>query len=77
MHTYSPTVANEYVPFEYPEVHEFVPDVLPSHEFVKFPCPKTHKHKGKYFAKVSEGIYIGPFNSRKTALRIANRRQRG
>lgn len=64
---------NEYIPFEYPTIKEYVPNVLPSHEFKKFIPPLTRKHERKFYALQSGNMYFGPFNSRSTALRAAKR----
>lgn len=65
---------NTYVPFEYPEIRNFVPNILPSHEFRQFNPPLTHKHEGAFYALSGINIYFGPFNSRSAARRAALRK---
>jgi len=73
MLTITQSAVNEYTPFEYPEVQEYVPEVLPSHEFKTFSPPLTHKDGDKYYARISHqcGYYIGPFLSRAMARTAA------
>ena len=68
-------IINEYIPFEYPTIKEYVPNVLPSHEFKLFIPPLTRKHESKFYAleSKSKNVYFGPFNSRSAARRAAKK----
>ncbi len=66
-------IINEYIPFEYPIIKEYVPNVLPSHEFKLFIPPLTRKHESKFYALESKNVYFGPFNSRSAARRAAKK----
>jgi len=64
---------NAYIPFEYPTIKEYVPNILPSHEFKEFIPSLTRKSEGKFYALVGTTIYFGPFNSRSAARRAAKK----
>ena len=66
-------IINKYIPFEYPTIKEYVPNVLPSHEFKEFIPPLTRKREGKFYALTGTTIYFGPFNSRSAARRAAKK----
>jgi len=68
-------IINEYIPFEYPTIKEYVPNVLPSHEFKLFNPPLTRKLYHKFYAleSKSKNVYFGPFRSRSAARRAAKK----
>jgi len=66
-------IINEYIPFEYPTIKEYVPNVLPSHEWKLFTPPLTRKYEGKFYAFSITTVYFGPFNSRSAARRAAKK----